>query len=147
MEERQEKDDPYALQRFVDAQFSVYGNVCDELGRGQKVGHWMWFIFPQIKGLGINSTSLFYAISGREEARAYLSHPILGPRLRECTKLVNAIQRWTIKQIFHISCPDDLKFRSCMTLFSEVASDNEEFLLALRKYFGGQPDPATLERL
>jgi uncharacterized protein (DUF1810 family) len=145
MQDGQEKHDTYNLQRFVVAQFSVYSDVCTELRRGRKQSHWMWFIFPQIKGLGITSVSLRYAISGREEAQAYLAHPVLGPRLRECTKLVNAIEGRTIRQIFY--SPDNLKFRSCMTLFSEATSDNEEFLLALRKYFGGQPDPATLARL
>jgi uncharacterized protein (DUF1810 family) len=145
MENRTEKHDRYNLQRFVDAQASVYANVCAELRRGQKQSHWMWFVFPQIKGLGISSTALHYGISGREEAQAYLRHPVLGPRLRECTKFVNAIEGLTIRQIF--SYPDDLKFRSCMTLFSEVTSDNAEFLMALGKYFGAQPDPATLARL
>ena len=145
MEDQQEKRDPYNLQRFVDAQIHVYADVCAELRRGQKQSHWMWFVFPQIKGLGSSSASLYYGIFGREEAQAYLRHPVLGPRLRECTNLVNAVEGLTIRQIF--SYPDDLKFRSCMTLFSEATSDNEEFLLALSKYFGGQPDLATLARL
>jgi uncharacterized protein (DUF1810 family) len=145
MENRTEKHDRYNLQRFVDAQATEYANVCAELKRGQKRSHWIWFVFPQIKGLGTSSTALHYGISGREEAQAYLHHPILGPRLRECTKLVNAIEGHTIRQIF--SSPDDLKFRSCMTLFSEVTPDNAEFLMALGKYFGAQPDPATLARL
>ena len=110
MEDRRDKHDPYNLQRFVDAQVReyAYANVCAELRRGQKNGHWMWFIFPQIKGLGTSRTALHYGISGGEEAHAYLRHPILGPRLRECTKLVNAIEGRTIKQIF--SDPDDLNF-------------------------------------
>lgn len=145
IDDRQEKRDPYNLQRFVDAQSHIYAGVCAELRRGQKQSHWMWFVFPQIKGLGFSSSSLRYGISGREEAQAYLCHPVLGPRLRECAKLVNAIEDRTIGQIFFH--PDYLKFRSCMTLFSEATPDNEEFLLALGKYFSGQPDPATLARL
>ena len=145
MEDRQEEHDPYDLQRFVDAQVRAYENACSELKLGQKQSHWMWFVFPQIKGLGTSSTALYYAISGRDEAQAYLRHPVLGPRLRECTKLVNAIEGRTIRQVF--AYPDNLKFRSCMTLFSEVTSENEEFVLAVKKYFSGQPDSATLARL
>lgn len=145
MEDQQQKQDPYNLQRFLDAQTRVYADVCAELRHGQKQTHWMWYIFPQLKGLGDSSNSLFYGISGREEAEAYLRHPVLGPRLRECTNIVNAVEGWTINQIF--SFPDPLKFRSCMTLLSEMASDNQEFLLALSKYFAGQPDQATLARL
>ena len=145
MEDLQDERDFYNLQRFVDAQAQTYENACSELRQGQKRGHWIWFVFPQIKGLGLSSTSLYYGITGREEAQAYLRHPILGPRLRVCTKLANAIEGRQIGRIF--PGPDDLKFRSCMTLFSEVCSDNEEFLLGLKKYFGGQPDAATLVRL
>jgi len=145
MEDRQEEHDPYDLQRFADAQVRTYENACSELKLGQKQSHWMWFVFPQIKDLGTSNTARYYGISGRDEAQAYLRDPILGPRLRECTKLVNAIEGRTIRQIF--AYPDNLKFLSCMTLFSEVTSENEEFLLAVKKYFGGQPDPATLARL
>ena len=145
MANQREKQDTYDLQRFVDAQALVYANVCAELRRGQKESHWMWFIFPQIEGLGFTSTSRRYAISGRDEAEAYLRHPVLGPRLRECTELVNSTNGLPIIQIF--PHPDYLKFRSSMTLFSEVTSENTEFLLALKKYFDGQPDPATLARL
>jgi uncharacterized protein (DUF1810 family) len=145
MADPREEQDTYHLQRFVDAQSPVYANVFTELTRGQKESHWMWFIFPQIKGLGFTSTSQRYAISGRDEAEAYLRHPVLGPRLRECTQLVNSIAGLPIIQIF--PHPDYLKFRSSMTLFSEITSDNAEFLFALKKYFDGQPDPATLARL
>ena len=145
MANQREKQDTYDLQRFVDAQALVYANVCAELRRGQKESHWMWFIFPQIKGLGFSSTSRRYEISGKHEAQAYLRHPVLGPRLRECSQLVNYNTGLAIIQIFPY--PDHLKFRSSMTLFSEVTSDNAEFLLALKKYFDGQPDPATLARL
>jgi uncharacterized protein (DUF1810 family) len=104
----------------------------------------MWFIFPQIKGLGHSQLAREFAISSREEAKAYLEHPILGPRLIECTKLVNLIEDRTTEQIF--GYPDDLKFRSCMTLFAN-ATDNQVFVDALRKYFRGRSDPSTLERL
>ena len=137
--------DPFDLQRFVEAQAAVYEAVRAELRHGQKQSHWMWFVFPQIKGLGSSSISLRYVISGREEAQAYLRHAVLGPRLRECTQLVNDIDGRNIRQIF--GTPDDLKFRSCMTLFAEVTSENDEFLAALKKYFGGQADPATLARI
>jgi len=142
---QREEQNTYDLQRFVDAQSLVYADVCAELRGGQKKSHWMWFIFPQIKGLGLSGTSQRYAITGKGEAQAYLRHPVLGPRLRQCTQLVNSIVGLSITQIF--SHPDYLKFRSCMTLFSEATSDNAEFTLALRKYFDGQPDPATLALL
>jgi uncharacterized protein (DUF1810 family) len=137
--------DGYDLQRFVDAQDNVYDSVCAELRMGDKRGHWMWFIFPQINGLGHSATAIRFAISSRGEAESYLEHSILGPRLRECTRLVNAVEGRSITQIF--GYPDDLKFRSCMTLFANVASDNQVFLEALRKYCGGEFDRLTLERL
>ncbi len=105
----------------------------------------MWFIFPQIKGLGYSQLAHKFAISSRGEAAAYLEHPVLGPRLRECTKLVILIEGRPIEQIF--GDPDDLKFQSCMTLFAQVTSDNEVFIRALQKYFAGRPDPSTLQRL
>jgi uncharacterized protein (DUF1810 family) len=145
MEEGHDEHDPDNLQRFVDAQARQYENARTELRGGQKRGHWMWFIFPQIRGLGFSSTSQYYGITGREEAQAYLCHPILGSRLRECTKLVIAIGGRHIGQIFF--GPDDLKFHSCMTLFSEISPDNEEFPGALEKYFGGKRDSATLARI
>ena len=104
----------------------------------------MWFIFPQIKGLGQSQLAHKFAISSREEAKAYLEHPILGPRLIECTEFVNLIEGRTIEQIF--GYPDDLKLRSCMTLFANV-SDNQIFVDALSKYFNGESDPSTLQRL
>ena len=134
--------DDFDLQRFVDAQEPVYGHVIDELAAGRKTSHWMWFVFPQVAGLGMSSMSRRYAISGLPEAAAYLAHPILGPRLRECTALVNAIQGRTIREIF--GSPDDVKFRSCMTLFGEAAAGEEIFATALRTYFGGKPDSRTL---
>jgi uncharacterized protein (DUF1810 family) len=137
--------DPSNLQRFVDAQSPVIDGVMAELLDGYKRGHWMWFVFPQIVGLGSSSMAREFAISSLEEAKAFLSHPILGPRLRECTRLVNLLAGRSISQIF--GYPDDLKFRSCMTLFAHATSDNQVFTEALRKYFGGEFDPLTLERL
>ena len=135
-------NDPYNLQRFVAAQHSVFDEVCSELRRGQKRSHWMWFIFPQIKGLGHSPMANQYAISSREEAAAYLQHSILGPRLRECTRLVNLIEGRSIEQIF--GYPDDLKFRSSMTLFAHATSENEVFTDAVQKYFAGEFDRLTL---
>ena len=137
--------DAYNLQRFVDAQSKVYESVFAELREGGKRSHWMWFIFPQIKGLGYSATAIAFAISSREEAEAYLHHPLLGPRLRECTRLVNLVEGRTASQIF--GYPDDLKFRSCMTLFANVTTDNQVFLEALKKYFHGDFDKSTIERL
>lgn len=136
---------PYNLQRFVGAQNSVYEQVCSELRAGCKSGHWMWFIFPQIKGLGHSHLAREFAISSREEAEAYLEHPILGPRLRECSRLVTLVEGRSIAEI--LGHPDDLKFRSSMTLFAHATSDNHVFQDALRKYFDGEIDRFTLERL
>ncbi len=138
-------DDPYNLQRFVDAQNPVIEQVRAELGRGTKAGHWMWFIFPQIKGLGSSETAQYFAISSREEAEAYLAHPVLGPRLRECSRLVAHIMGKSVDQIF--GYPDNLKFQSSMTLFAHATAENEVFLEALNMYFGGEFDPQTLDRM
>jgi uncharacterized protein (DUF1810 family) len=137
--------DPYDLQRFVDAQNPVYDRVRTELQEGRKRSHWMWFIFPQIVGLGSSPLARRFAISSLSEAAAYLQHPVLGPRLAECTRLVNLIEGRSIEQIF--GYPDDLKFRSSMTLFARASADNQVFVDALQKYFNGEFDPATLERL
>ena len=137
--------DPFNLQRFIDAQNEVFEEVCAELRNGRKTSHWMWFIFPQIKGLGRSATAEMFAVSSREEAAAYASHPILGVRLLTCTRLVNSIEGRSIRQIF--GDPDDLKFRSCMTLFVHVCEENRPFLDAIEKYFGGEFDSRTLERL
>jgi uncharacterized protein (DUF1810 family) len=137
--------DPYNLHRFIEAQNSVYEHVCADLRQGSKRGHWMWFIFPQIEGLGHSELARRYAISSLDEARAYLNDPLLGARLRECAKLVVQTQGKTIHEI--LGYPDDMKFRSSMTLFARAASDNEVFEEALRKYFGGEYDPLTLKRL
>jgi uncharacterized protein (DUF1810 family) len=137
--------DPHNLQRFVDAQASVFSQVLAELRAGRKRSHWMWFIFPQIAGLGSSDMAQHFAISGRAEAEAYLAHPTLGPRLRECTELVNQDPNRTVSDIF--GYPDDLKFRSSITLFASVAPAEPAFAAALLKYFAGKPDPATLARL
>ncbi len=135
--------DPFDLQRFVDAQNPVYDSVREELRSGQKHGHWMWFIFPQRRGLGSSAMATRFGISSRNEAEAYLRHPVLGPRLEECTCLVNVLEGRSIEQI--LDYPDDLKFRSSMTLFRLVAQDNRIFNYALEKYFDGDPDPLTLD--
>ena len=139
------KTDPYNLKRFLDAQDELFGQVCTELREGRKRTHWMWFIFPQLKGLGHSAMAEFYAISSLAEAAAYLSHPVLGARLRQCTELVNQIDGRTVDQIF--GSPDNLKFRSCMTLFARLEADNQVFKDALEKYFGGTADARTLELL
>jgi uncharacterized protein (DUF1810 family) len=139
------KTDPYNLKRFLDAQDEVFGQVCSELREGRKRTHWMWFIFPQLKGLGHSTTAEFYALLSLEEAEAYLSHPVLGARLRQCAELVNQIEGRTVDQIF--GSPDNLKFRSCMTLFAQLESNNQVFKDALEKHFGGEADTRTLELL
>lgn len=144
-------NDPFDLQRFVDAQndvndaFPGFEQVCAQLREGCKTGHWMWFIFPQIKGLGRSKIAMKYAISSREEAIAYLEHPILGPRLRKCSQLVVEVEGRSVQQILGVV--DDLKFRSSMTLFAHVTADNKVFKDALVKYYGGEFDRLTLERL
>ena len=140
-----DKNDHHNLQRFVDAQSPVFEEVCLELQEGRKKGHWMWFIFPQIEGLGYSQLARKFAISSREEAEAYLNHPILGPRLRHCTRLITLVEGRSIDQIF--GAPDDLKFHSSMTLFANATADNRVFRDALHKYFGGEPDRLTVERL
>jgi uncharacterized protein (DUF1810 family) len=137
--------DPHNLKRFVDTQNPVYQQVCAELRLGRKKSHWMWFIFPQLRGLGRSPMAIKFSISSRQEAEAYLGHPILGPRLRECTRLVNFLEGSSIHEIF--GDPDDLKFRSSMTLFAAVTPDERIFSDALQKYFGGEPDGRTLELL
>jgi uncharacterized protein (DUF1810 family) len=138
-------NDHYNLHRFVNAQEPEFKKVRSELRDGYKSGHWMWFIFPQIKGLGNSYMANTFAISSREEAKAYLKHPVLGPRLRECTRLVTRIEGRSIDDIFGDT--DSMKFRSSMTLFAHATSDNEVFKDALKKYFGGEFDRLTLERL
>jgi uncharacterized protein (DUF1810 family) len=135
----------YDLPRFVDAQNPVIEQVRLELRSGRKASHWMWFVFPQIKGLGHSAMAQRFAISTREEAEAYSAHPVLGPRLVECTGLVNAVEGRSIGQIF--GSPDDLKFHSSMTLFANVCKDNGPFVTATKKYFGGKFDSLTLDRI
>lgn len=135
----------FDLERFVEAQNPVYEQACRELRQGLKQGHWMWFIFPQLKGLGHSSMANHYGIAGADEARAYLAHPILGPRLAECTSLVNAVEGASADEIFGF--PDTLKFRSSMTLFAHVSPGSNVFAVALEKYYAGQPDTLTLEML
>jgi uncharacterized protein (DUF1810 family) len=159
-------DDTYDLARFVRAQHGVYARVLDELAAGRKRSHWMWFIFPQLKGLGSSPMAQHYGIGSLAEARAYLEHPLLGARLRECTALVNGLEGATAQAVF--GYPDHLKFRSCMTLFAYAAgaiaaeqgavglspgvpagaaAPAEQFFVVLRKHFAGEEDPLTRELL
>ncbi len=138
-------NDPFHLQRFLDAQAPVLEQVRAELHRGEKETHWMWFVFPQLAGLGRSDMARRYAISSRAEAQAYLAHPILGPRLMKCTRLVNAVQGRSLEAIF--GPIDALKFRSSMTLFAAVAAAPSVFHDALQQYCGGQPDAVTLDQL
>jgi uncharacterized protein (DUF1810 family) len=135
-------DDPFNLARFLSAQDPVYARVLEELQRGHKASHWMWFVFPQIRGLGASAMAERFAISGVAEAAAYAAHPVLGGRLRECVQLVDQLQGVTARQLF--GTPDDLKFRSSMTLFGVAVPGENSFRQALTKYYGGQPDPRTL---
>jgi uncharacterized protein (DUF1810 family) len=137
--------DPHHLQRFVTAQDPVYDRVRSELQAGAKRSHWMWFIFPQIAGLGHSAMAQKYAIASRDEAVAYLRHPVLGPRLKECTELVLAVQDRSIHYI--LGSPDDVKFCSSMTLFAAVAGDNAVFRDAIARYYAGQVDRKTLDIL
>ena len=134
-----------SLERYVKAQAPVYTRALDELRRGHKQSHWMWFVFPQIAGLGHSAMSHTYAVQSLDEAREYLAHPVLGVRLRECCRTVLALDGKTAHEIFR--SPDDLKFRSCLTLFARAAPDEALFDDLLVKYFGGKEDPATLELL
>ena len=137
--------DPHDLRRFLTAQDPVIDGVRAELRAGRKTSHWMWFVFPQIAGLGRSETARLYALASREEAVAYLAHPVLGTRLLDCTRLVNAMEGASAIRIF--GDVDAAKFRSCMTLFAAVAPEQAAFTDALRKYYAGVPDQATLERL
>ena len=137
--------DPFDLRRFVDAQDRVYDTVLAELRNGAKRSHWIWFVFPQLRGLGHSPTAQRFGISSLDEARAYLAHPVLGPRLRGCTRLVVAIDGRSVDQIF--GWPDNLKVRSSMTLFARATDDNAEFRAVLDKFYNGDDDPATVERL
>ncbi len=145
-------NDPFNLQRFLDAQASTFDHARAELASGRKRTHWMWFIFPQLRGLGSSPMAERYVVSGMDEAIAYLSHPVLGARLRDCTAAVNMIEGSSADNIF--GYPDNLKFHSCITLFSQAApaissapSGNSVFSIALARYFSGKPDQATLDLL
>jgi uncharacterized protein (DUF1810 family) len=133
----------FDLNRFIEAQSSVIEQVRRELEAGRKRTHWMWFIFPQLRDLGRSPTARHFGLTGPDEARAYLADPVLGPRLVECTTLVNHVEDKTADEIF--GQPDTLKFRSCMTLFATLQP--KPFEDALRKYYDGTPDPMTLELL
>jgi uncharacterized protein (DUF1810 family) len=137
--------DQFDLQRFVDAQDRLYDTVLDELRGGRKRSHWIWFVFPQLRGLGRSPTALHYGISSLEEARAYLAHDVLGPRLRECARLVAAIDDRSAADIFGF--PDDLKVRSSMTLFARATEDNADFIAVLDKFYNGEEDPVTVAQL
>ena len=137
--------DDYNLQRFLDAQERVYDTVLAELRAGRKSSHWIWFIFPQITGLGHSAMAQQLAIASLDEANAYLEHPVLGQRLRECTQLVLDVNGRSAEEIF--GYPDHLKFRSCMTLFLTAATDDTIFNNALLKYFDGKPDQKTFDIL
>lgn len=135
-------DDPFDLQRFTKAQDRVYGNVLAELRAGEKRTHWMWFVFPQVEGLGHSEMARRYAISGLDEARAYLAHPVLGARLRECTRIVAAHTGRTAHDIF--GDPDTMKLRSSMTLFAAASPEETVFAECLRRHFGGNADARTV---
>lgn len=135
----------FNLERFVDAQAGVYDQALAELRAGRKRSHWMWFIFPQIAGLGQSDMARRYAIASTDEAAAYLAHPLLGPRLRTCVAAVAAHDDRPADAIFDY--PDNLKFHSSMTLFADVAPDEAVFQTCLDRFFDGAGDPATLERI
>jgi uncharacterized protein (DUF1810 family) len=134
--------DPFDLDRFVEAQEGVYKQALDEILSGRKRSHWIWFIFPQFDGLGYSATSKRYAIKSQAEAEAYLKHPILGPRLRECCEAVIGVSGRSAHEIF--GSPDDMKLRSCATLFARVSPRDSVFHRLLERYFHGEPDDATL---
>jgi len=138
-------DDPYGLERFLAAQEPVYEKVREELQEGRKRSHWMWFVFPQLEGLGASAMAQRYAIRSLAEAHAYLAHPLLGARLKECVGLVNKVEGRSAHEIF--GSPDDLKFHSSMTLFAAAAPQEPLFGEALDKYFAGRGDPLTLAKL
>lgn len=137
--------DPFNLQRFINAQEPVIERAVEELKAGRKRSHWMWFIFPQIAGLGHSAMAVRYALCSLDEAKGYLAHPVLGARLRQCTRLVNAVEGRTVHEIF--GAPDDLKLHSSMTLFARAAPTEAVFFEALEKHFGGAEDSGTLEGL
>ena len=145
MSRAQDADDPYDLARFVAAQEEVYATALAELSAGRKRTHWMWFVLPQLEGLGSSFMAQRYAIGGVAEARAYLAHPVLGPRLVDCAESAIAVRGSSANDIF--GSPDDLKLRSSATLFAHVSPPGSPFHGLLERFFGGHPDPATLKLL
>jgi uncharacterized protein (DUF1810 family) len=138
-------DDPFDLARFIEAQAGVYDRALDELRCGRKTSHWMWFVFPQLAGLGGSPTAVHYAIGSLDEARAYLAHPMLGPRLLTCIQAVNALDGPSAEAVFGF--PDVLKFRSCLTLFAQAAPDEPLFRQALQTHYAGAPCDRSLALL
>lgn len=139
------QDRSFDLERFVDAQAATYERAMAELRAGEKRSHWMWFIFPQLAGLGASEMAWHYGLSGAAEAEAYLAHPVLGPRLIECTEAAMALQDLTAQQIF--GSVDAMKLRSCATLFASVSEDGSVFHRLLERFFDGKPDPITRSML
>ena len=137
--------DPFNLQRFIDAQATDFPTALEELRSGSKRSHWMWYIFPQIEGLGFSTMSQRYAIRNLAEARAYLDHPVLGPRLVSCVEALLHLENRSAAEIFEF--PDNRKLRSCATLFAAASAAGSPFHRLLEKYFEGEPDPATRQRL
>ena len=137
--------DPHDLQRFVAAQDDVYASAVAQLRAGRKTGHWMWFVFPQIAGLGMSAMSQRYAIASLAEARAYLGHPVLGPRIAECARILTELGGHDAEKIF--GGIDAIKLRSSMTLFARASEDDSVYDAVLDQYFGGEPDPQTEARL
>jgi len=138
-------DSQFDLERFIKAQDPVYDKVLAELRAGRKRSHWMWFVFPQIAGLGSSEMAQRYAIADEDEAADYLAHPVLGRRLRECATIVASLDVGSVSDIF--GHPDDRKFHSSMTLFADTAPDEAVFQACIDKYFDGEPDPATVARV
>jgi uncharacterized protein (DUF1810 family) len=138
-------DDPFDLNRFVQAQAFSYERALAEIARGRKTSHWIWYVFPQLAVLGRSPTALHYGIGSLAEAKAYLAHPVLGPRLREIASVALGLDAGSAHDIF--GSPDDLKFRSCMTLFDAAAPHEAVFMANLSRYFGGERDPLTLQAL
>jgi uncharacterized protein (DUF1810 family) len=138
-------DDPFDLQRFVDAQERVYGDALAELRAGRKESHWIWFVLPQLRGLGRSANAEYYGLGGLAEARAYLAHPVLGPRLRETIDVL--LDHADLPASLILGPPDDMKFRSCLTLFARADPAEARFQRALEAFFGGRPDGATLRLL
>jgi uncharacterized protein (DUF1810 family) len=143
--DRQSTEGPYDLDRFVQAQQGDFERALAEIAAGRKRTHWMWYVFPQLDGLGYSSTAKYYAIKNLEEARAYLAHPVLGPRLLRCAEAALSVEGRSATEIF--GSPDDLKLRSCATLFACVSPPGSVFERLLAQYYGGEPDQKTLKLL